>query len=650
MIDTKTESNAFNTFFTKHKKIIFILLIFLMAFAVRGHLLKYDNMFEFDTYWHLRMTGYVLQGDLPDNDPLGFYAQGGSSLENRPSFVWYLTSFLYILFTLGAPYNKALLMEFARFLPAIFGALISVAMYFLGKEIYNRKAGFIMAIITATIPAFVYRTMAGFYEEDALGFLWMILGFIFLVKAIKNMHSRKQNIRYSLLSGLFFGLMAFTWSAFILVPLIVVSFLIANLIYMAYKNYSNKDIALFLRTIVISFVIFAALASIAQPGWVKTTGNYVIDNIPLSKENIDKLSNNVTSDTDVVKASVGEENTGKQFFLYKYSFLLWIPFVVLLIMPLNLLFSKKKDNLTLLLFFWIFITLLMAWSKLKFTFYFGIPIAVSAGFLIYFINEWINKNSTVLRKRVFAIFVGLILLTSIAAGTHEVYSKVPHIVEKNDWRESIFWIGKNTSPDAKIFNWWDYGHWITYFSERKASTDNTNSNIEGTSEFGLFILSQDLNYTANLMKKYDADYFIADNGYFNRYASFGSYGFITTNYQDPRITSYISFTLDCYPGSLGDGKLAYKCGENIFSEEEINSVPTVWTDKPKDVMNGVPIFMYRLEDNSKLFILNTSSNNSAFAKIWFNENIHSQLFSLAYENGDVRIYEVNKEKVNEYAE
>jgi hypothetical protein len=32
------------------------------------------------------------------------------------------------VFTLGAPYNKELLMQFGRFLPAIFGALISVAM------------------------------------------------------------------------------------------------------------------------------------------------------------------------------------------------------------------------------------------------------------------------------------------------------------------------------------------------------------------------------------------------------------------------------------------------------------------------------------------------------------------------------------------
>jgi len=645
MIDNNHKNN-FEKFFTKHKLIIIIVLIFILAFSVRGHLLKYDYMFEFDTYWHLRMTEYTLQGGVPDYDPLGFYAQGGTTLHHRPSFVWYLTSFLYIIFTFGSALNRELLMEFARFLPAIFGALISIAMYFLGKEIYNRKAGIIMAIVSATIPAFVYRTMAGFYEEDALGFLWLIVGFIFLVKAIKNIHSTKKYVQYSLISGLFFGLMAFTWSAFIIIPLIVVSFFLVNLFYMAYKNYSNRDIALFVRVLVITFVTFMALASIAQPTWIKTTTNYVLDYVPITSDNLDRLHNRNVADSDVLAVSVGEENAGKKFFLYKYSFLTWIPFFVLLIMPLYLLFHRKRDNLTLLLFFWLLISFLMAWSKLKFTFYLGLPIAAATGFLFYFLDELINKKNSLILKRVFAVFVGIILLSTIAAGTHEVYTKVPHIVEKNDWRESIFWIAENTSKDSKIFNWWDYGHWLAYFTERKVSSDNTNSRMEANSDFGLFILSEDLNFTKEVMKKYDTDYFIADNTYFNRYTSFGSYGYLTINYQDPRITKNIAIANDCQFGRLNENTLGYACRDNTFTEDSMSQIPTEWSDTPLDVINGIPFFVYRLEDNSKIFFLNQNANNSTFAKIWFNEKEHSEIFSKVYENGNVRIYNVNKQNLD----
>jgi asparagine N-glycosylation enzyme membrane subunit Stt3 len=643
---TDNTENGFEKFFAKYKIIILIVLIFIMAFAIRGHLLKYDYMFEFDTYWHLRMTGYTLQGDLPENDPLGFYAQGGSNLEKRPPLVWYLTSFIYIIFTLGAPFKKELLMQFARVLPAIFGALISIAMYFLGKEIYNRKAGIIMAVVAATIPAFVYRTMAGFYEEDSLGFLWLIIGFIFLVKAIKNIDSTKHYIKYAAISGLFFGIMAFTWDMFLLIPLILVSFFVCNLIYMAYKNTSNKQMASFFKIFVISFVIFIALASIAQPIWLKRTSDFVVNYIPITKDNIDRIHNRNVPETNVLTVSVGEENVGKKFFLYKYSFLIWIPFLAIVLMPLYLIFSKRKDYFTLILFFWIIITLLMAWSKLKFTFALGLPTAAGAGFLFYIFDEWI-KNKSINYKRFFALFIGLVLLTSIAAGTHEVYTKVPHIVEKTDWRESIFWISENSVENEKIFNWWDYGHWLAYFTERKVSSDNTNSYMEANSDFGLFILSEDFNFTKEVMIKYDSDYFIADNTYFNRYTSFGSYGYLTTNYQDPRISRYISFIIDCQKGLLENNSVAYKCGENIFSEEDINMVPTEWTDKPLDVINGIPFYIYRLEDNSKMIFLNKAANNSTFAKIWLNEENHSLLFSTVYENGDVRIYKINKDFLNE---
>ncbi len=56
------------------KEIVLVLLIFILAIAIRGHLMKYELFFEFDTYYHARLTGYILQnGYVPDIDPLGYY-------------------------------------------------------------------------------------------------------------------------------------------------------------------------------------------------------------------------------------------------------------------------------------------------------------------------------------------------------------------------------------------------------------------------------------------------------------------------------------------------------------------------------------------------------------------------------------------------
>ena len=42
----------------------------------------------------------------------------------------------------------------------------------------------------------------------------------------------------------------------------------------------------------------------------------------------------------------------------------------------------------------------------------------------------------------------------------------------NDWKDATLWIKQNTSEDAVIASWWDYGYWITTLSDRTTIADN----------------------------------------------------------------------------------------------------------------------------------------------------------------------------------
>jgi dolichyl-diphosphooligosaccharide--protein glycosyltransferase len=658
---SKTKDNLENveenkkTFFQKYKLYIIILLIFILAFSIRAHLIKYDYMFEFDPYWHVRATSYVLQdGEVPDVDPLGFYAQGGRSYKNNPPLLWYLTAALYKLFTFGAAYDKWLLLSFARYLPAIFGALISVAMFFLGKEIYNEKAGIVMGVISASIPAFVYRTMAGFFEEDALGFLWLVIGMIFLVKAIKHIHANKKHLTYAVISAIFFSLMAMTWAMFLIVPLILVFYFICNIVYMALKGESNTKIAKFIKILVIVGVLFTSISSLfVGTEWINRTTKYVSDYIPINQENIERMNKTNISETDVVGKTVGEENTGKQFFLVKYNLMIVLAFLTFILLPIYLLWPKlfgfkkdHKDHLSLIIFFWLAICFFMAWIKLKFTYTLGLPIAAAGGFLTYLCVNWLNsKQRSLITKRIFVIVVALFLITSIAAGSHFVSTKVPPIDEEQDWLSAFEWINNNTTKDIKIFNWWDQGHWITYFTERKASTDNTNAYIEGTSDFANFVITDDFNKVSALMKKYDPTIIAEDSSFFSKYNSFGLYAYITTNIQDPRISKYFGIALPCtaYKKSVS-GDIIYDCRNLRFEEQKMNQLPTTWTSEPTDVYQGMPVYLYRDKDNSTVYFINSAINNSIFAKIWFEDKEYAKYFDIVYNQGDVKLIKVNKEK------
>src|SRR3989338_7172379 len=87
------------------KEFLLVLLIFLVAFGVRAHLMQqnYQYFFEFDSYFHARMTEYLLvNGHLPEDgrDPLAYYQIGYSTVPDTGPLFWQINA---ILYKIGSP-------------------------------------------------------------------------------------------------------------------------------------------------------------------------------------------------------------------------------------------------------------------------------------------------------------------------------------------------------------------------------------------------------------------------------------------------------------------------------------------------------------------------------------------------------------------
>src|SRR3989344_5395164 len=91
--------------FQNKKELLFVALIFILAFAIRAHLMIYGLIFEFDTYFHARITEYVIQTlTIPSVDPLAYYqVQGGAKLPVTGAFFWAFTALIFKIVTLNAP-------------------------------------------------------------------------------------------------------------------------------------------------------------------------------------------------------------------------------------------------------------------------------------------------------------------------------------------------------------------------------------------------------------------------------------------------------------------------------------------------------------------------------------------------------------------
>lgn len=605
------------------KQLMMVFLLFLLAFGVRAHLMQYELFFGFDSYWHARIVGYVVEdGVAPEYDPLGYYQleEGGAPLGSPGPVFWQLSAFLHKLFTFGRPYAKEAWISSVKLLPALYGALIVVAVFFLLREMYSPKAGYAGAFFAALVPSYVYRTMASFFEEDSLGFLWMMIGFYFFVKAVKSPALSKEHIKNVILSGIFFGILAWTWGMFLMVPLILIAYLFWMIILMWFRGENREKITALVALFAVVFVIMGTLATLEDGGaWFGGMTEYVKQYAPVTPENIEKAQ---SKGPGVLQQTIGEENVGNLFWGTKYNALIIFPFAAIFLGIFRIL-RNPKDRVTLILIFWAMLALYMAFNKLKFTYVLGLPIAACAGFVFEELFVMLKRRD-VLEKALVGVALAFMMLIAVSAGSFFVTQKYPHIEMGNGWKKTLRWVNENTPEDTKFFNWWDEGHWISFIGERRVSCDNRNYSFEADQDFALFALSQDENKAYEIVKNYGADYVIFDNQIFNNNGPAGAmnsmaiYAYNTLDPNDMRLYKLFGVAVPCGVSAAADGTTTYNCGGNKLNQSAMDTIPYKWQAIPNNFQDErMPTFVYRNRDKSYIFIFNDAMNKTIPVKLWF---------------------------------
>ena len=229
---------------------------FLVALFLRIYF-SYHNVFasgwvsfqETDCYYHMRQV-LILALHFPHRplfDPYLFYP-GGSSLDSPP-FFYLLLGFFAWVFGAGSPTQKVV-ETVGAYLPAILGALVTVPVYFIGKELFNRKAGLIGAALIVVLPGqFLWRSLLGFADYHVMETLFTAFTMMFLIMAIKRSRQNEVSFKslwrrdwgilrgpllYSLLAGMVLGLYLLTWSGaglfvFIIFVFVVIQFVMDHL-------------------------------------------------------------------------------------------------------------------------------------------------------------------------------------------------------------------------------------------------------------------------------------------------------------------------------------------------------------------------------------------------------------------------------------
>ncbi len=697
-------------FWNRHRTTILLIgLVFLLAFAVRFHQARYEYFFEFDGYFHSRMTSYVIQdGAPPERDPLAYYYAGGSTMPKIGWSFWYLNAGLYKImapflfalegkgFPLNAPFDESVFYWVVKILPAFYGAVIAVLLFLLGRELFGEGAGLAMGLLAGVVPSFVYRTMGGWLEPSSFGFIWLAGGLWLLARATKNPELTNKKMMLAAGAGILFSIMAISWPMYLMIPLIALGYLAIGGLLVKLHRPPEQSRAFFALTM-IAFGLFLLTAfgyhgtdwvtapigsfNFTTPGdtgtllmvggllgvlgligwflgihrmepnqqksWKQNAGPAIAAVLILgfvAMQLFFFLVPDIRGD-NIYLQTVGEENTGHQFFGNKYSALIVLPWIGMLLLAYRI-YRKPDEHAMLLLYLWTGLAWAMAFYKLKFTFGFGLPIAAMGGLVLAELFDLFKKRDSIDTKVVFAGFA-FVLLIGFVAGTFFIQQNTPNIEYMRGWKNALGWIRTQTPPDSAFMNWWDEGHWLTFVGQRKAMLDNRNWDLTANADFARFATTRDPAEGYRIIDKYKPDYLLLDQDMFARSYSFGVYA--NQVYEpDPALSElYTSGPAVAFPCSAeGNGETAtYNCGGNRIPKAQMDAIPTTYSTQPVLLDQRTSAFLYRSTNSDTLFILNTALNQTFLAKAWFGAPEMNGAFEPAFDNQGIRILKVHYDKL-----
>jgi dolichyl-diphosphooligosaccharide--protein glycosyltransferase len=550
-----------------------LFMIFALALLLRLFpFFRFEPLLKaFDPWFQYRVTEYVANNGylayFSWYDTRSWYPYGRPIWKSSyPGTPFAAATIYFLLRVLGI--DTDILMVCYVF-PALMGAITCLLLYFFGKEIADTKTGLIAAFLLAFCPAYISRTMAGFFDNEAFGVFLTVATFYFFIRSEKN-----GSITDGILAGISLGALSASWGAFTfafgLIPLVAIALLLFN-------RYSHKLLLSYSLTMLIglniavhvprtgvglitSFTGFlpvtvlvilflyglvqwttpllpnvstkklAAVVMIATLGCVIGILSYLFSEGQISLITGKFLAVLNPVDRPPLIESVSEHIPlawGQLFFNLD---------ILVFLMPVGVYFAFRRfrdDDIFLIMF--CITTVYFAGTMVRLLLILA-PIAclLSAFALTSTLKPFsrvLLERAAIVRRRIrvteivpkdyalfIVIFIGFMMTLYTWHGTQVAfdYFSSPDVIlvgetaegqplQLSDWQEAMQWLREETDEDAVIAAWWDYGYWIEAIGNRTTLVDNATTNSTQIAWVGAALMSPPENAT-DIFKMLGADY------------------------------------------------------------------------------------------------------------------------------------------------
>ena len=484
---------------------------------------------EFDPFYNYRATQFMVENGLPAylewRDDLSWHPYGRDVSATSQVMLHTSGAMLYQIFGMGSS-----LYDFTIWFPAVVSSLTAIVVFALVRTIGGTTAGLLASLFFAVSPMIVLRGSLGWFKSEPLGLFYGLLAVYLLISGIKSDNGKVSAAK--IVGGgilLAFGLASWGGVQFFIIPIgffflalpflrkdnkfiIWTSVIFVSVFLLVTVSFERTGIA-FISSLngffligctaflVVCVIIKRTISKSQLRNGLALLGGAVIAGIAVASSGAINLpafrylnaANPFLITTDILTDSVSEHATTTP----DISFFFFSILMVFAGIGAWLLFQKKvnhslkiKDEMAAFALIIGFLGIYFSSAFVRLEVFGSISViilsSIGISILISKILKIEHKPTSVVTKISFLVIIVALLMVPMVYPERVNWSntnlEIPIVllnsgtnlaISTNDWPDAMQWLRENTSDDAVIASWWDYGYWISTLAERKTLADNS---------------------------------------------------------------------------------------------------------------------------------------------------------------------------------
>ena len=511
--------------------IIGILVIsFSLSFTLRALPLEYGfELGEYDPFFNYRATQFMVENGLPAylewHDDLTWHPYGRDISATSQVMLHTSAAALYQIFGLGSS-----LYDFTILFPVVVSSLTAIIIFALVRTIGGTTAGLFASLFFAVSPIIILRGSIGWFKSEPLGLFYGLLAVYLLISGIKS-DKGKVSVAKIVGAGILLALGLASWGGiqFFILPI--------GLFFLALPFLRKDNKFIIWASVIFTSVFFLVTGLFERTGigfisslsgffLIGCTAFLVVCVIIRRIINKDQLRNGIALLGGAIIAGIAIISSGVITFpTFRYlnaanpflittntltdsvsehattttdiSFFFFSVLMIFAGLGVWLLFQKKvnhslkiKGEMAAFALIIGFIGIYFSSAFIRLEVFGSISViilsSIGVSILISKILKAEHKPISVVTKISFLVVIAALLIVPMVYPEKlnwsnnntglpiTVLNSGTHIdISTNDWPHAMQWLKENTSEDAVIAAWWDYGYWISTLAERKTLSDNS---------------------------------------------------------------------------------------------------------------------------------------------------------------------------------